>query len=166
MAVRCVFWFFFFPSSYAVLWDSKTPHRTTSERVSCCLETSPPSWLPPQDGSPSLTLYLSSCLLYFALPTFKENGLPFWVPGVLRQHPEVALWNLLNIQMICWWICRGESGLPVLFFHHLRTTSQWYFFLNPYVLKVCIYFYHTQTMICFLTNFLGDHFFLHVLIFL
>ena len=34
----------------------KLPHRPTSERVSCCLETSPPSRLPPWDGSLSLTL--------------------------------------------------------------------------------------------------------------
>ena len=61
--------------------------------------------------------------------------------------------------------CGGESGLPVLFLHHLRTAGQWYFLLNPYILKVCVYFYHTQTMICFLTNLLSDHFFLHVLIF-
>ena len=31
---------------------------------------------------------------------FEENGLPFWVPGVLYQHSEVVLWNLLIIQMI------------------------------------------------------------------
>ena len=31
---------------------------------------------------------------------FEENGLPFWVPGVLCQHSEVVLWNLLSVQMI------------------------------------------------------------------
>ena len=34
---------------------------------------------------------LSFCLLYFVLPPFKENGLPFWVPGVLHQCLEVVL---------------------------------------------------------------------------
>ena len=29
---------------------------------------------------------------------FEENGLPFWVPGVLCQHSEVVLWKLLSIQ--------------------------------------------------------------------
>ena len=53
-----------------------------------------------EDGSPSLTLCLSFCLLYFALPPFKENGLPFWVPGVLRQCSEVVLQKLISIQMI------------------------------------------------------------------
>ena len=60
--------FFFFPPSYVVLWDSKTPHRPTSERVSWCLETSPPSWVPPWDGSLSLTL-LSLFLSFIFFPT-------------------------------------------------------------------------------------------------
>ena len=34
------------------------------------------------------------------LPPFKENGLPFWVLGVLHQHSEVVLWKFLSIQMI------------------------------------------------------------------
>ena len=65
----------------------------------------------------SICLYL----LHFVLPPFKENGLPFWVLGVLRQRSEVVLWNLLNVQMIFWWICGGESCLPILFLCHLRT---------------------------------------------
>ena len=59
----------------------------------------------------------------FCPTCFKEIGLPFGVPGVLCQHSEVVLWKLLNIQMIFWWICGGESGLPVLFLHHLGTAS-------------------------------------------
>ena len=55
----------FFPPSYVALWDSKTPHRPTSERVSCCLETSPPSRLPPKDRSPSLILV--SPLVFYIL---------------------------------------------------------------------------------------------------
>ena len=43
---------------------------------------------------------LTFCPLYFILPPFEENGLPFWVPGVLCQHSEVVLWKLLSIQMI------------------------------------------------------------------
>ena len=65
---------------------------------------------------------LSFCLLYFFLPPFEDNGLLFWVPDVLCQHSEVVLWNLLSVQMFFWWICGGESGLPVLFLRHLRTT--------------------------------------------
>ena len=101
-----------FSPSYVALWDSRTPHRPTDERVSWCLETSP-LWLPPKDESSSPTR-LSFWFLYFALPLFKEKGLPFWVPGVLRQLSEVVLWKLLSIQMIFWWICGGESGLPLI----------------------------------------------------
>ena len=64
---------------------------------------------------------LPFCLLYFVLPPFRENGLPFWVPGVLCQRSEVVLWKLFSIQMIFWWVCGGESGLPIVFLHHLRT---------------------------------------------
>ena len=42
---------------------------------------------------------LSFYFLYFSLPPFEENRLPFWVPYVLCQHSEVVLWNLLSVQM-------------------------------------------------------------------
>ena len=75
---------------------------------------------PPSMGFSRQEYWSCHCLL----PTyFKEIGLPFWVPGVLCQCSEVVLWKLLNIQMIFWWICGGESGLPVLFLHHLGTAS-------------------------------------------
>ena len=88
--------------------------------------------LPSQDGAPSLPLlplylYLLSLylyLLYFVLPPSEDNGLHFWVPDVLCQHSEVVLWNLLSVQMFFWWICGGESGLPILFLCHLRTTPR------------------------------------------
>ena len=66
---------------------------------------------------------LSFYLLYFFLPPFEDNGLLSCVPDVFCQHSEVVLWNLLSIQMFFWWICGGESGLPVLFLCHLRTAS-------------------------------------------
>ena len=107
--VICGFYLFIFPPVYVALWDSKTPHRPTGERVSQCLETSPPSRLPPQDGSLSLTLLPLFLSFIFCSIPFEDNGLPFWVPGVLHQHSEVVLWNLLSIQMIFRWICGGES---------------------------------------------------------
>ena len=76
----------------------------------------------PRMGLHTYLFCLSFYLLYFALPPFKDNGLPFLMAGVLCQHSEVVLWNLLSIQMIFWWIFGGESGIPVLFLHHLRTT--------------------------------------------
>ena len=46
-----------------------------------------------------------------------------YLSGCLVSSSSVQkLWNLLSIQMIFWWICGGESSLPVLFLHHLRTT--------------------------------------------
>ena len=39
---------------------------------------------------------LSFCLLYFVLPPLEENGLPFWVPGVLCQCSEVVLWKFCS----------------------------------------------------------------------
>ena len=41
--VICVYFILFFPPGYVALWVSKTAHRPTSEMVSWCLETSPPS---------------------------------------------------------------------------------------------------------------------------
>ena len=156
VAVRYVLFLFFSP---VALWDSKAPHRSTSERVSCCLETSPPSWLPPQHGSQSLTL-LSLFLSFIFCPTYfwREWAafLHAWCPPPASRSCFVEVAQHSNDLLMS---CGGETGLPILFLHHLRTTGQWYFFLNPYVLKVCIYLYHTQTTICFLTNFLGDLFF-------
>ena len=92
-----------------------------SERVSWCLETSLLR-LPSRGWISFPTSFLSFYLLYFVLPYFEDNGLPFWVPDVLCQHSEVVLWNLLSIQMFFRWICGWESGLPVLLLFHLRTT--------------------------------------------
>ena len=64
---------FFLSPGYDAVWDYKTPQRPASERDSCCLETSPPSWLPPQDGSPSLTL-LSLFLSILSYLLSKRTG--------------------------------------------------------------------------------------------
>ena len=123
-AYSVVFFFFFFSSpGYVVLWDSKTPHRPSGERVSCYLETSPLWWLPPQDGSLSLTLLPLFLSFIFCPTSFQREWVAFWVPGVLHQHSEVVLWKSFSIQMIFWWICWGESGLPIVFLCYLRTAS-------------------------------------------
>ena len=74
--VRFVFCAFcFFPPSYAALWDSKTPHRHASESVLYCVETSPRSWLPPQDGSMSLSLsFLIFSFILWPTETNKASG--------------------------------------------------------------------------------------------
>ena len=97
---------------------------------------SPPSRLAPQDRSWSLSLLSLSlslfffCLLYFVLPPFQENWLPFWVPDILHQHLIIVLWKLFNIQMNFWWISGEESGLPVLFLYHLGTAFKMLLFKN------------------------------------
>ena len=112
---------FIFPPDYVALWGSKARHRLASESVSWCLKTSLFFKTPSQDRSPTLPL-LSLFLSFIFFPTFfRWQGLLFWVPNVLCQHSEVVLWNLLSDQMFFWWICEGESGLPILFLHHHRT---------------------------------------------
>ena len=104
---------------YFALWDSKTPHRQACERVSYFVQASPPSQFPPQDGSTSLNLLVQFLSFIFCPTFFEEIGLPFWVSCVFHLHSEVVLFKLLSIQMIFWWICEGESGLPFLFLCHL-----------------------------------------------
>ena len=127
--------FFFFSPGYVALWDSKTPHRPTCERVSYCVETSLPSWLPPQDGSLSLNL-LSLFLSFIFCPTSLGREwaalLRAWCPlPVFRSH----FVEVISIQMIFWWICEGESGLPILFLHHHRTAPFYWqsSFIQPIV---------------------------------
>ena len=63
----------------------------------------------------------------------------------LDTHPFLGAWcpllvirscfvDLLSVQMFFWWICGGESGLPVLFLLHLSSSSDtypWEGFLRP-----------------------------------
>ena len=79
---------------------SKLSTDPICERVSYCVETSPPSLLPPQDGYTSLNPLSLFSYLSFILLHFKEIDLSFWISGVLHQHTEVVLWNLLHLQMI------------------------------------------------------------------
>ena len=75
------FFFFFFPFWLCCLLRFKTPHRPIGERISWCLETSPPSRLPPQDGSLSLSLFS----LLFCPTSFRREWATF--PGALSPPP-------------------------------------------------------------------------------
>ena len=86
--------------------------------------------LPSQTDLHPYLFCLFFCLLYFLLPPLEDNGLLFWVPDVLCRHSEIVLWNWLSVLMFFWWIYREESGLPILFLHHLRTTSMWIFYFS------------------------------------
>ena len=87
-----------------------------------------------QDSLPRMGLipksFVCFYLLYFCPTSFWREWAASLVPGVFHQHSEAVLWKLLNIQIIFWWICGGESGLPVIFLHHLRTTSLFLFLIN------------------------------------
>ena len=121
LSVGFIYLFIYFP--LLVMLPSEIPKLPTDPPV----RGSPGAWkllfkgsLPGMGFCPYL-FCLSFYLLYFVLPPFEDNGLPFWVPDVVCPHSEVVLWNFLSIQMFFWWICGGESGLPFLFLCHLRT---------------------------------------------
>ena len=102
VAVRCVFCFFvffFFPPGYVSLWDSKTSHRPTRERVYCYVETLPPSQLPTQDGSPSLTLLSLFLSFIFCLTSFQREWasiLGAWCPLPAFRSCFVEVAHLSN----------------------------------------------------------------------
>jgi len=89
VAVRRVICGVFSALHYVALWNSKTPHRSTIERVSWCVETSPLSWLPPWDKSLSLTLLFLSVSFTFCPTSFWREWAAFlgaWCPPpVLRN---------------------------------------------------------------------------------
>ena len=73
----------------------KLPQRPTCGRVSCCVETSPPSRLPPQNRSPSPKSFVSVffvCLFVFVLPPFKKNGLSECLSGCLVSFTSIQKW--------------------------------------------------------------------------
>ena len=80
--------------------------------------TSSPGWVSIPN---SMSLFLS---FIFCPTSFQREWSAFlssWCP--LLVFRRFFLWKLLHIQIIFWWICRGESGLHVLFLCHLGTTS-------------------------------------------
>ena len=113
------FLFFNFSPSYVSFWDfQNSPQTHLWEDLLLCgnfsFTTPSPGQISIPNSSVSIFLfYILSCLF------LKRNGLPFWVLGVLCQCSEVVLWKLLSIQMIFWWICGEETGLPVIFLCHL-----------------------------------------------
>ena len=78
---------FFFFFLLLVMLPSEIPKLPTGPPV----REFPAVWkLLLHDSLPRMRLHpylfcLSFCLLCFVLPPFEENGLPFWVPGVLCQ---------------------------------------------------------------------------------
>ena len=117
----CFFFFFFFLLVIFPLGDSITPDRSACQRVSYYVEIFPPSWFTPQDESPSLNLLSLILSLYFVLPPFEENGLPFWVPDFPSCVQKLFYGSCSTFKLSFWWIFWGETDLPILFLHHLGT---------------------------------------------
>ena len=93
------------------LWDSKTPHRPANERVSYCVETSPPSGLSLQDGSPSLILLTLFLSFIFCPTSFHREWAAFlgtWSPPPvfrsciveIAQHSNDLLMNLWREKVV------------------------------------------------------------------
>ena len=85
----------------------KLPHGLARERVS--------------PGQVSLPNSFVSLFVFYILSYLlsKRMGCLSEVLVVFQGPLEVALWKFLSMQMIFWWICGGESGLSILFLHHL-----------------------------------------------
>ena len=106
---------------YVALWDSKTPHRPARERVSYCVETSPSSWLPPQDGSSSQTLLSLLCFVFCPTSFWREWAalLGAWCPlpafrscfVEVAQHSDHLLMNL-------WWRKWPPCPIPLPSWDH------------------------------------------------
>ena len=82
-----------------------------------------PSW----DGAPSLPLLSLFLSFIFFSTSFQIQWAAFlgaWCPLLAFR---VVLWNFLSVQMFFWWICGGESGLPILFLHHFRIAPRFRF---------------------------------------
>ena len=116
----CGFDLFIFPPSYVALWDSKARYRPTGESVSWYLEASLFLRLPYWDGSPSLPL-LSLFLSFIFCPTsFWRQWAAFlgaWCPLPAFRSCFVEFAQLSNVLSMN---LGGESGLPILFLHHLQ----------------------------------------------
>ena len=101
---------------YVALWDSKASPWHACERVSDCVETSPPSRLPPQDRSPSLNPLSLFSSFIFCPTSFQRDRAAFL--DVWCSLPVFRSCFVEVVQMIFWW----ESDLPFLFLCHLGTT--------------------------------------------
>ena len=111
---------FTFPPSYFALWDSKAHHRPARESVSWCLETSLflktpfPGWISVPISF--VSLFILYMLSYFLLKTMGCFS------GCLMSSASIQKLFCGICLAFFQWICGGDSGLPVLFLCHLRTT--------------------------------------------
>ena len=125
LIICCFNYLFIFPPCYVALCASKACHRLGCESVSWCLEISFFLRLPSRDGAPSLPLLsLFFWLLYFSYPFLKTM---ICFSGCLMSSASIQklfCGVCSTLKMFFWWICEGESGLPILFLRHIRTASK------------------------------------------
>jgi len=73
------------------------------------------------------------------IPPFEETGCLSGCLVSSSQRSEVVSVEVAQHSNDLWWICRGESGLSVLFLHHLGTSPQLEIFWNPVYVKLLSY---------------------------
>ena len=87
--------------------------------------------LPSRAGSPSLAP-LSLFLSFIFCPTsFWRQWAAFLGAWWAQLAIRVVLWSLLCVELFFRWICRGESGIAILFLRHL---PKWVF--NSLIQKI------------------------------
>ena len=126
--------------SLLVMLPSEVPRLATDSPV----RVFPGVWkllsflrLPFQDRSLALPLFSLFFSFLFFPTSFQRQWAAFlgaWCPLPAFRS---CLWNLLSVQMFFWWICGGESGLPILFLCHLRTTHLAYIISKCMLIKGC-----------------------------
>ena len=124
--------FFFSPPGYVALWDSKTPHRPACDRVFYCLET---LWLPPQDGSPSLTLLSLFSSFMFCPTSFQREWAAFldaWCPPPAHKNCFVETAQHSNDLLMNLWERKwSPHPIPVPYWDH-PSSSIFTFLSYPY----------------------------------
>ena len=106
VAVRHIFCFFLFLSQLCCPLRFQNSHRPTCERVSYCVETSPPSRLPPQVRSPSLTflsLFSSSIFCPTSFPREWAAFLGAWCSLPVFRSCFVGFAQCSNVLSMNMW---------------------------------------------------------------
>ena len=124
---------FIFPPDYVALCGSKAHHRLSSENVSWCLETSL-FFKTPFLGCISIPLS-SVSLFIFSIFSYLLSKTMGCLSGCLMSSASIQkLFCRICSAFKCSFneFVGGESGLPVLFFCHLRTAP----LFSPFFMKM------------------------------
>ena len=123
VAVKHVFCgvLFYFPPNYVALWDAKTPYRPTCERVSYCVGTISSFTIPSPERVSIPKSFVSVAVFYvLSYLLLKRMGC---LSGCLVFSVSIQKLFCRSCSTFkFWWICWGESGLPILFLCHFGTT--------------------------------------------